>query len=81
MEGVKAKGSILHLLYGNQFDTLEKVKAFLDQDPFVKNNGECASRPLRLSSDCRLSISPLLISQSTTHRSAQSSSTTQSTFP
>jgi hypothetical protein len=40
MEGVEAKGSILHLLYVPLFDSIEKVKAFLDEDPFVKNGGE-----------------------------------------
>lgn len=40
MDGINAKGSILHLLYGSQFDTIDKVKNFLDEDPFVKNGGE-----------------------------------------
>lgn len=40
MEGVEAKGSILHLLYVPQFDSIEKVRTFLDEDPFVKNGGE-----------------------------------------
>jgi hypothetical protein len=39
-ESDKPKGSVLHLLYGPVFDSIDKVKAFLEADPFIANEGE-----------------------------------------
>ncbi|CAO1624490.1 unnamed protein product [Jaminaea pallidilutea] len=36
-ESGKSIGSCLQILFCPDFDTIEKVKAFLDEDPFVKN--------------------------------------------